>query len=242
MTRFHVARMRSVQADDPTIVCHLELTASLDPARPVPPGESVDFQLKLVPEGENARYYGYLMVESFDKVATVAKASGMSLAAVGDRYVTSTTAGAERVATFTLKTNEDAGADAYFVPQLRAGIIAGGGKSLTSTTITLKNEGFRIAPLPPQGRSLTVMPGYRAVVKSLTEGLGESVRLRGVGPARHGMTSVEPDGTVSYTPYDRYLGYDWFEYLLDDGAGRYVSGQVTVFVGDTSAVPGVLPS
>ncbi|MEU0085282.1 Ig-like domain-containing protein [Streptomyces sp. NPDC006274] len=232
--------MRSIQEGSPHIVCHLELTSVADPELPVRPGDTVDFELRLTPEGDGSRYYGYLMVESFERVATIEGVAGMSLLPSGDRYATSTDAGVERLAKFTLRVHDNVRPDAFFIPQLRAGIIAHGGSSLTSTTLSLKDMGYRIAPLPPQGRRLDVMPGYRGMVKNLAEGLPAGAGLVGVGPARHGATSAEPDGTVVYSPFQGYAGYDWFSYVLDDGSGRLVKGQVTVFVGDLGRTPGVM--
>ncbi|MFF3781033.1 Ig-like domain-containing protein [Streptomyces sp. NPDC001933] len=240
MSTFTLTGMRSVQQDNPSIVAHMELRSSADPRLPVGPGSRIDFEWILTPQGDGTRYYGYLMADSFDKVATIENMAGMSLLPSGDRYATSTGPGVERVARFTLQVNRHVAPDAFLVPVLRAGIIADGGKGLTSTTFSLKNHGFRVAPLPPQGLSMTVVPGHRGVLTNLTAGMGEDVRLVGVGPARHGVTSVEVDGAVTYHPFNGHLGYDWFDYVLDAGGGRLVSGRVTVHVGDLGATPGVL--
>ncbi|MFE7264248.1 Ig-like domain-containing protein [Streptomyces sp. NPDC057592] len=240
MSTFTLTGMRSVQQGNPSIVAHMELRSSADPRLPVEPGRRIDFEWILTPQGDGTRYYGYLMADSFDKVATIENMAGMSLLTSGDRYATSTDPGVERVARFSLRVNRHVAPEAFLVPVLRAGIIADGGKGLTSTTFSLKNHGFRIASLPPQGRSMTVVPGHRGVLTNLTAGMGEDVRLVGVGPARHGVTSVEVDGAVTYHPFNGHLGYDWFDYVLDAGGGRLVSGRVTVHVGDLGAMPGVL--
>ncbi|MFF2331449.1 MULTISPECIES: Ig-like domain-containing protein [unclassified Streptomyces] len=240
MSTFTLARMRSVQQDDPSIVAHMELRSPTDPRLPVRPGQQIDFEWLLAPEGKGTRYYGYLMADSFTSFATMENMAGLSLLPSGDRYATSTGPDAERVARFSLRVNRHVAPDAFLVPVLRAGIIADGGKGLTSTTFSLQNHGYRIAALPPQGRSMTVVPGQRAVLTDLTAGTGEDVRLVGVGPARHGVTSVEVDGAVTYQPFSGHLGYDWFDYVLDAGGGHLVSGRVTVHVGDLGATPGLL--
>ncbi|MEV6165824.1 hypothetical protein AB0L71_28695 [Streptomyces sp. NPDC052052] len=240
MSTFTLARLRSVQQDDPSIVAHMELRSAADPRLPVRPGQQIDFEWLLTPQGNGTRYYGYLMADSFESVATMQNMAGLSLLPSGDRYATSTGPGVERVARFTLRVNRHVAPDAFLVPVLRAGIIADGGKGLTSTTFSLKDHGFRIAALPPQGRSMTVVPGHRGVLRDLTAGLGEDVRLVGVGPARRGVTSVEADGAVTYHPFSGQRGYDWFDYVLDPGGGHLVRGRVTVHVGDLGAIPGVL--
>lgn len=238
--RYLLARIQSVQADNPGIRCTVELVGFRNPALPLRPGESADFELRVVPEGAGSRYYGYVMVDSFESFATMEKAAGMSLLAVGDRYATSTVAGEERVAKFTLKISDNPSREAFFVPQLRAGIIANGGSSLTASTRTLKQNGYRVGSFPAQGRKLIVPPGYRGAVKGLTDGLGDRAKLVGVGPARRGETSVAPDGVVTYNPFQGYIGYDWFDYVIDDGEGRLVRARVTVFVGDTAGTPGII--
>ncbi|MEV6265140.1 Ig-like domain-containing protein [Streptomyces sp. NPDC051784] len=240
MSTFPIARMRSVQAENPSIVCHLELWSAADPRLPVRPGQKIDFELTLTPSGQGTRYYGYLMATSFDQVAVMDRMSGMSLLPAGGRYATSTGPGEQRVAKFTLEVNKHAAPDAFLVPVLRAGIIADGGKSLTSTTFSLKNHGFRIASLPPLGRSMVVMPGQRGLLQGLAEGFGDEVALVGAGPARHGVVAVEAGGTVTYDPVPGHTGYDWFDYVLRSGDGRLTSGRVTVHVGDLGPVPGVL--
>ncbi|MGW6579358.1 Ig-like domain-containing protein [Streptomyces globisporus] len=240
MSTFILARFHSVQSDAPSIVCQSELRSDHDPELPVRPGEQIGFEWTLTPHGNGTRYYGYLMAQSFTRVATIGNMVGVSMLPSGERYATSTGPGEQRVARFTLRVNTYVPPDAFLVPVLRAGIIADGGKGLTSTTFSVKDRGFRVAALPPQGRSLLLMPGHRGVLKGLTDGLGEGVRLIGVGPARHGVTAVEPDGSVVYDPFHGHLGYDWFDYVLDPGTGVPVRGRVTVHVGDLDAVPGVL--
>ncbi|MFI6942395.1 Ig-like domain-containing protein [Streptomyces sp. NPDC050418] len=227
LTRVHV-----VQPEAPQIRLTVELTASADPAFPIRPGQSVEFALSLTPEGPGHRYYGYVMAAPFSRIASVEQLRGMSLLPTNDRFATSVEAGATRVARFTAIIGHDVGSGAYLLPEVRAGIIAQGGSSLTSSTHSVRQSGYRVASLTPPGRALHVAPGYRGMLKNLTEGLGEQTRLVGVGPARAGATAVDPDGTVVYSPFPGQLGYDRFAYVLDDGEGRLVRGQVTVFVGD----------
>lgn len=78
------------------------------------------------------------------------------------------------------------------------------------------------------------------VLTDLTDGLGEHVGPAGAGPARHGVTSVGPDGAVTYHPADADPGHDWFDHVLDAGGGRPVPGRVTVRVGDLGVTPGLL--
>jgi hypothetical protein len=238
--RYLLARVQGIQPDAPQIRLTVELTGSVDPRLPVRPGQEIDFALELSPEGPGHRYYGYVMAQPFAAVASVGRFGGMSLLPAGDRYASSVDAGSTRVARFTATVRPDVGPGAFLVPQVRAGIIAHGGSSLTSSTHSVQQSGYRIAPLPPQGRVLHLAPGYRGVLKDLTEGLGRHVRLIGVGPARHGTTSVEPDGAVNYTPFSGHVGYDHFTYVLDDGDGRLTRGQVTVFVGNLELTPGVV--
>ena len=59
---------------------------------------------------------------------------------------------------------------------------------------------------------------------------GGTVTLESVGEARNGATSVNPDGTVKYTPNADYFGPDAFTYTIADGQGGTASAAVTVMV------------
>lgn len=240
VVRHLVSRVCAVQPDNPSIRLTVELTADADPALLVRPGQRIGFEMTLFPEGGGHRYYGYVMTDPFTGVAEVEQLAGMSLLASGDRYASDVEAGSTRVARFTARVHDSIGTGAFLIPQVRAGIIAYGGSGLSSGTHSVKQLGFRIAPLPVQGRKLLVSPGYQGVLTGLTDGLGEHVQLVGVGPAVFGTTYVAPDGTLTYTPFTGHTGYDRFDYVLDDGTGHLVRGRVTVYVGDPAAVAGVL--
>ncbi|MCD9901501.1 hypothetical protein LUR56_19435 [Streptomyces sp. MT29] len=148
MSTFTLARLHSVQQDTPSIVCRSELRCDRDPGLPVRPGEQIACEWILTPEGDGARFYGYLMADSFTRVATIENLAGLKLLPTGDRYATSTTPGVERIARFTLRVNAYVPPDAFLVPVLRAGIIAGGGTGLLPQGPRLPDR--RTAPAGPQ--------------------------------------------------------------------------------------------
>jgi hypothetical protein len=58
----------------------------------------------------------------------------------------------------------------------------------------------------------------------------------------HGTVSVNPDGTVTYTPADGYTGDDSFEYVIRDGDGGTATGTITITVTASAAAPAALAS
>lgn len=60
-------------------------------------------------------------------------------------------------------------------------------------------------------------------------------RVASVGMGAHGTTTLNPDGTVTYTPRAGFCGDDIFAYTLMAGPGRRDHGSVTVTIGRTAA-------
>ena len=59
----------------------------------------------------------------------------------------------------------------------------------------------------------------------------------GVPPSR-GSTTVNPDGTVTYTPDPGFAGTDAFDYTVSDGRGGSATARVTVTVANAAPVAG----
>jgi VCBS repeat-containing protein len=66
---------------------------------------------------------------------------------------------------------------------------------------------------------------------------GISLSVVSVTNGLHGSTSVNPDGTVRYTPVLNYNGADSFTYTISDGAGGSATGTVSVTVTPVNDAP-----
>lgn len=61
--------------------------------------------------------------------------------------------------------------------------------------------------------------------------------IKAVGNARHGSIALLPDGTLQFTPERDYFGAAGFSYVLDDGHGGQVQGQVLVNLAPVNDAP-----
>jgi len=59
---------------------------------------------------------------------------------------------------------------------------------------------------------------------------GDPLTVAEVGQPAHGTATVEPDGTVTYTPEDGFVGTDTFTVTISDGQGGTDTSDVTVHV------------
>jgi hypothetical protein len=67
---------------------------------------------------------------------------------------------------------------------------------------------------------------------------GEQLIFAGLGAARHGTVTEEPDGSIVFTPNDDYAGTDaGFYYLVDDQSGNRSTGWAAVEVVDRREPP-----
>jgi hypothetical protein len=60
---------------------------------------------------------------------------------------------------------------------------------------------------------------------------GDELTVLGASDGIYGTTTVNPDGSITYTPAAGWTGTDWFTYVIDDGYGRlsYATATVTVY-------------
>ncbi|WP_349899268.1 Ig-like domain-containing protein [Parafrigoribacterium soli] len=104
----------------------------------------------------------------------------------------------------------------------------GAGGATTTATVTVK-----VVPvIGASGSSGTAKAtaGEPAIFDPAADATGSGIALFAVGPASHGVTVVNPDGTLSYTPAAGYSGTDQFTYTLTDAAGQTVTGTLVVTV------------
>ena len=79
-----------------------------------------------------------------------------------------------------------------------------------------------------------------SVLANDTDVDGDTLSVTAVGAPLHGSTTINPDGTVAYTPASNYNGADAFTYTISDGHGGTATGTVSVTVTpvNADAVPG----
>lgn len=99
--------------------------------------------------------------------------------------------------------------------------------SAATVTITVH------ALVAPVDDTAVAAPGTDVVVDVLAND-GASLTVTGATDGAHGTTSVETDGTITYTPAAGYAGTDTFTYTVTDG---FSSADATVVVTVANAVP-----
>ncbi|MDH6127866.1 Ig-like domain-containing protein [Kitasatospora sp. GP82] len=234
-----IARVQAVHQQRPELSMTLDLTSETDPALPLLPGQQIDFTLTLNPTGSGFRYYGYLMEESFTKVATLKRVRGLGHLEKQKRYATYATANTPRTAGFSLIVNQTVPSDGMLLPTIYAGVIAQEGQKISSCR-PLGQVAYRVLPTIAPPKLLVVTPGTNGIIPALAAELAPSARLIGVSPPKRGMIGVTPDGTVTYYPEQGFIGYDRLFYTVEDSAHRIARGEITIFVGHPYETPGML--
>ena len=70
---------------------------------------------------------------------------------------------------------------------------------------------------------------------------GDSLTVSGTTNPAHGTVTVNPDGTLGYTPADGFSGTDSFDYTVSDGNGGTDTATVTVTVRPVNDAPQARP-
>ena len=88
--------------------------------------------------------------------------------------------------------------------------------------------------------SLTLDEDTNATLNVLandTDQNGDTLFVAAISSAGHGTTTLNPNGTVTYTPAANYNGPDSFTYTVGDGTGRSAEGNVSVTVTPVNDAP-----
>ena len=66
---------------------------------------------------------------------------------------------------------------------------------------------------------------------------GDPLTITAVTPPAHGTATLNPDGTITYTPAPNFEGTDTFQYTVSDGRGGTATATVTVIVRAGAPLP-----
>jgi VCBS repeat-containing protein len=97
--------------------------------------------------------------------------------------------------------------------------------------------GLEIALSINEGESL-VLPDFAATY-AFDWDSGDAVSLVAAGPASFGEVTQDTDGTVTYTPFEGFVGEDEFAYAVQDSFGELGFGRFIVRVNPLDAPPDV---
>ena len=112
--------------------------------------------------------------------------------------------------------------------------VADGNGGTDQATVTLDVGAVNDDPTAEDDTARTdeVTPVTVAVLDNDTDIEGDTLTVTSSsGSAEGGTTQVNPDGTITYTPPEDFVGEDSFTYEISDGASGTATGTVTVTVG-----------
>ncbi|MEU0559791.1 Ig-like domain-containing protein [Dactylosporangium sp. NPDC006015] len=119
--------------------------------------------------------------------------------------------------------------------------LSDGNGGTSTATVTLDVAGG--APVAGADAVAAAAPGIAVTVTVIANDSdpdGDPLTVTAAGPAGHGGTVLNGDGTVTYTAADGFEGVDTFTYTLRDATGLQSTGTVTVTVGLQSTGPVVV--
>ncbi|MET4129631.1 Hint domain-containing protein [Roseovarius sp. MBR-6] len=108
-----------------------------------------------------------------------------------------------------------------------------GNGGTTPGTVTVTVNPVNDAPVAAPDSSATDFetPVTIDVLANDSDVDGDPLTVSLATPGTNGTTTVNPDGTITYTPDDGFSGTDTFDYTVDDGNGGTATSTVSVTVG-----------
>ena len=80
-------------------------------------------------------------------------------------------------------------------------------------------------------------PGTPIVIPVLANDVGNGLSIVGMTLPANGSMSVDPEVSVTYSPYAGFIGTDGFTYTIRDNAGATASATVSIDVREPNAAP-----
>ncbi|MFE5734507.1 Ig-like domain-containing protein [Streptomyces sp. NPDC056528] len=224
--------------DDLPGVAHAALYCSVPPFSGVAPGDVV--QLALSVAVENAPFgYAYLQEKYFADAAEVLAFQQMEYFPRQRWYRVRAEPGANGVGFLSVRVKRPRKNEPRLRPQI-AVAVPGRESGKKVRTASLRDRSLLIHTLFAPGLRIVTGPGVPGSADALAAVPPGSVPA-GVTQPRHGTARFDPDGTLTYLPYQGFTGYDRFEYTVTGPEGEKVTAPVNVHVGGLEGRAGVFP-
>ncbi len=117
--------------------------------------------------------------------------------------------------------------------------ISDGNGGTATATVTVNVTPVNDAPVAIDDAAFTG-PGTPVVIPVLgndTDADGDPLTVASATAPTNGTVTINPDGTITYTPNTGYSGIDTFTYVVSDGNGSTSTATVTVEVGVANNPP-----
>ncbi|MBT2477216.1 Ig-like domain-containing protein [Streptomyces sp. ISL-94] len=213
----------------------LDLASTVDPARPLVPGQTFRLALTITPSGGAYRTYGYILDGDLSDAVTLTELQGMRQLPNG-RYAAFASGTEAVTATCLVEVGQDAVDGTVVLPRVVVGVMPAQGDKLVASA-GIEDQGFHVRRRVIPGRTLFLNPGGQATLPGAT---ADGLRLSAVSPARYGMVGCAPDGTVTYQAPASFHGYDRFTCTYEDQDGHATASHVIIRIGDLGLSPGAL--
>ena len=108
-----------------------------------------------------------------------------------------------------------------------------GGTDQATVSVTVAADDPANTPpsaMDDQGSTEEGSPVTLAVLGNDSDPDGDPLQVTDAGPAAHGSATVNPNGTITYTPSSVFNGADQFAYTVGDGRGSTDSATVSVTI------------
>ncbi|KKJ78350.1 hypothetical protein WH95_03375 [Kiloniella litopenaei] len=116
-----------------------------------------------------------------------------------------------------------------------------------SGEIAETNVSFHVTPQTAEDTVPVLIPDHAEVIEDTSviidplandnDADGDTLSLIQVFPAENGTVSINPDGTVTYTPDDNFNGVDTFRYQVQDEDGNILEQDVSLTVTPVNDAP-----
>ncbi|WP_411072432.1 Ig-like domain-containing protein [Streptomyces sp. cmx-4-25] len=224
--------------DDLPGVAHAALYCSVPPFSGVAPGDVV--QLALSVAVENAPFgYAYLQEKYFADAAEVLAFQQMEYFPRQRWYRVRAEPGANGVGFLSVRVKRPRKNEPRLRPQI-AVAVPGRESGKKVRTASLRDRSLLIHTLFAPGLRIVTGPGVPGSADALAA-VPPGSAPAGVTQPRHGTARFDPDGTLTYLPYQGFTGYDRFEYTVTGPEGEKVTAPVNVHVGGLEGRAGVFP-
>ena len=126
-----------------------------------------------------------------------------------------------------------------YIGPVRIDYVLSDGTATTSATLAISSTDGNDAPVPGSGLTATTDEDVAAtidVLSSATDPDGDTIIVTAAGAAE-GAVTVNPDGTLGYTPPAGFSGTDQIVYTLTDSRGAMATGTVEVTINPVNDAP-----
>ncbi|MFJ6718861.1 Ig-like domain-containing protein [Streptomyces sp. NPDC091259] len=213
----------------------VDLAATADPALALVPGQRFRLAMTVTPSGGAYRTYGYLLGEDLGDAVILEEPQDLRRLPNG-RYAAFASQTQAITATCVVRVRDDAPDGSVVMPRVVVGLMTAQGEKLVPSA-GIEDRGFHVRRRTVPGRPLLLAPGGHV---TLPGGTADGLKLSAVSPARRGMLSCAPDGSVTYQAPASYQGYDRFTCIYEDLVGHTHPSEVVIHIGDLGMSPGAL--